>query len=68
MDIVELAKSSGFLASALRFYEAKGLIQSTDRIGLRRIFTATLLELLAMISLGAQLRFIAGRDRQDVYS
>lgn len=52
MDIVEVAKASGLPASTLRFYEEKGLIQSTGRNGLRRQFGANVLEQLALISLG----------------
>ena len=38
MDIAEVAKRSGMPASALRYYEEKGLIESTGRAGLRRTF------------------------------
>jgi len=52
MDISEVAKASGVPASALRFYEEKGLIISTGRQGLRRLFDASVLEKLALIALG----------------
>ena len=52
LDIVEVAKRSGLPASTLRFYEEKGLITSTGRRGLRRLFDAGVLEHLAMIGLG----------------
>ena len=52
MDIAEVAKQSGIPASTLRFYEEKGLIASTGRRGLRRIFNPNILERLALISLG----------------
>ncbi|MCK9608288.1 MAG: helix-turn-helix domain-containing protein [Methylomonas sp.] len=52
MDITEVAKVSGFPASTLRFYEEKGLIQSTGRVGLRRLFNSDVLERLALIGLG----------------
>ena len=52
MDIAEVAKRSGVPASALRFYEEKGLISSVGRRGLRRLFTADVLERLALIALG----------------
>ncbi len=51
MDIAEVAKASGLPASTLRFYEEKGLIQSIGRSGLRRLFSANVLERLALISL-----------------
>jgi len=52
MDISEVAKRSGLPASTLRFYEEKGLISSIGRQGLRRIFSANVLERLALIALG----------------
>jgi len=52
MDIAEVAKRSGVPASALRFYEERGLISSVGRQGLRRVFTADVLERLALIALG----------------
>jgi DNA-binding transcriptional MerR regulator len=52
MDINAVSKASGLPASTLRFYEEKGLIQSYGRKGLRRLFDASILERLALISLG----------------
>ena len=52
MDIAEVAKRSGMPASKLRYYEEKGLIASVGRQGLRRTFAPTVLEQLALISLG----------------
>lgn len=52
MDINEVARRSGVPASALRYYEQKGLIASVGRSGLRRVFTASVLERLALIALG----------------
>lgn len=52
MDISEVARRSGVPASTLRFYEEKGLIASTGRRGLRRLFPANVLERLALIALG----------------
>ncbi|HTN84181.1 MAG TPA: helix-turn-helix domain-containing protein [Sorangium sp.] len=52
MDIAEVARRSGVPASALRFYEEKGLIASTGRRGLRRLFDPGVLERLAVIALG----------------
>ncbi len=51
LDIGEVARRSGIPASALRFYEQKGLIASTGRHGLRRLFDPGVLERLAMIAL-----------------
>jgi DNA-binding transcriptional MerR regulator len=52
MDIAEVAKRSGLPASALRYYEEKGLIASTGRAGLRRTFAPEVLEQLSLIALG----------------
>jgi DNA-binding transcriptional MerR regulator len=52
MDISEVARRSGIAASALRFYEEKGLIVSVGRQGARRRFSPGVLDQLALISLG----------------
>jgi DNA-binding transcriptional MerR regulator len=52
LDIAEVARRSGVPASALRFYEEKGLIASAGRRGLRRVFDPKVLERLALIALG----------------
>jgi DNA-binding transcriptional MerR regulator len=52
MDISEVARKSGVAASALRYYERKGLIQSLERDGARRKFAPTVLDQLALIALG----------------
>lgn len=52
MDIAEVARRSGVPASALRFYEEKGLITSVGREGLRRRFAPGVLDQLALIALG----------------
>tara|TARA_R110001592_G_scaffold10110_2_gene52755 strand:+ start:16391 stop:16849 length:459 start_codon:yes stop_codon:yes gene_type:complete len=57
MDIAEVAKRTGVPASTLRFYEEKGLISSIGRQGLRRVFSANILERLALIALGRAVGF-----------
>ena len=52
MDIAEAARRSGLPASTIRFYEAKGLVASVGRRGLRRVFGPDVLERLALVSLG----------------
>jgi DNA-binding transcriptional MerR regulator len=52
MDITEVVQRSGVPASTLRFYEEKGLIASVGRSGLRRVFSAGVLERLALIAMG----------------
>lgn len=50
IDIGEVARRSGLAASALRFYERKGLILAEGRNGLRRAYRAETLERLALIT------------------
>jgi len=57
LDINEVARKSGVPASALRFYEEKGLIDSVGRRGLRRLFDRNVLERLALIALGRSAGF-----------
>ncbi|RST48542.1 helix-turn-helix domain-containing protein [Variovorax sp. DXTD-1] len=57
LDIAEVAQQSGVPASTLRFYEEKGLIASTGRRGLRRLFGAGVLERLALIAVGRSAGF-----------
>jgi DNA-binding transcriptional MerR regulator len=52
LDIAEVARQSGIPASTLRFYDEKGLIVSTGRRGLRRLFHPGVLERLALITVG----------------
>jgi DNA-binding transcriptional MerR regulator len=57
LDIAEVAQRSGVPASALRYYEEKGLIVSVGRRGLRRLFDPGVLERLALIALGRSAGF-----------
>lgn len=52
MDISEVAKKSGVAASALRYYERKGLIRSLSSGGARRRFAPAVMDQLALIALG----------------
>ncbi len=49
LDIAEVAARSGLAASALRFYERRGLIASGERNGLRRTYEPQVLDRLALI-------------------
>lgn len=60
IDINEVAKRSGVPASALRFYEEKGLVRPVGRRGLRRLFDPNVLERLALIALGRSAGFSLG--------
>lgn len=52
LDIGEVVQRSGLPASALRFYEDRGLIASIGRRGQRRVFDEAVLMRLALIALG----------------
>lgn len=69
LDIGEVSEKSGLPASALRFYEEKGLIRPVARRGLRRQYDPSVLERLAMIALGRSAGFsldeIAGMFAPD---
>ncbi|MCL4214476.1 MAG: helix-turn-helix domain-containing protein [Gemmatimonadales bacterium] len=52
VDIAEVVRRSGVAASALRFYESKGLIRPVGRAGLRRQYAPEVIERLALIALG----------------
>ncbi len=52
MDISEVARRTGVPASALRFYEKKGLISAISPVGERRRFAPDVLDQLALIALG----------------
>jgi DNA-binding transcriptional MerR regulator len=57
LDIGEVAHRAGIPASALRFYEKKGLVVSVGRHGLRRQYDRDVLERLALIALGRSAGF-----------
>ena len=52
MDISEVARKSGLAASALRYYQRKGLIHPLASDGARRKFAPAVLDQLALIALG----------------
>lgn len=52
LDIAEVSRRSGLAASALRFYESKGLIRPLEREGLRRRYAPEVMDQLALIALG----------------
>ena len=69
LDIGEVIRRAGVPASTLRFYEERGLIASTGRVGLRRQFDEAVLERLALIAVartaGFSLDEIAGMFGPD---
>lgn len=64
MDIAEVAKRSGVPASALRYYEKKGLISSVGPQGVRRRFSPAVFDQLALIALGQ----VAGLSLDEIHS
>lgn len=62
LDIGEVVRVSGVPPSALRFYEEKGLIRSTGRHGLRRLFSSHVIQQLEFITLGQ----LAGLSLDDI--
>lgn len=57
LDIGEVAARSGIKPSALRYYEAVGLISSVSRNGLRRQFPPEVLLQLKLIAMGQSAGF-----------
>ncbi len=57
LDIGQVARRSGLPASTLRFYEERGLIRAVGRHGLRRVFSAGVIDQLALITLGRNAGF-----------
>ncbi len=50
LDIAEVAEKSGLAASALRFYEKRGLIETAGRHGLRRTYDPDVLRRLDLVA------------------
>jgi DNA-binding transcriptional MerR regulator len=63
LDIGEVVKATGLAPSALRFYERRGLLSSSARNGLRRMYGADVIDRVALIvaarDAGFELREIA---------
>ena len=57
LDISEVAQQSGLPVSTLRYYEERGLIESSGRRGLRRQFDSQVVERLALIAFGRAVGF-----------
>ncbi|KAA2317507.1 MerR family transcriptional regulator [Pseudooceanicola sediminis] len=64
LDIREVCEKSGFTASALRYYEDAGLVQSVARRGLRRQYEPSTLKQLALIAMGRRAGFSLRDIRQ----
>lgn len=62
LDIGEVVRLTGVPPSTIRFYEKKGLIRSTGRNGLRRLFNSYVVKQLEFIALGQR----AGLSLEDI--
>lgn len=54
LSIGELAKRSGATVATIRFYESKGLVQSTRTVGGTRMFPRHALRRVSMVRLGVR--------------
>lgn len=62
LTIGQVASRAGLRASAIRYYEAQGLLPRTSRKGGKRIYDASILERLAVIELAK----MAGFNLQEI--
>lgn len=51
LTIKQVSEQTGLPSSTIRYYEEKGLIQSTGRKGITRVFKQSIIEQLALIAL-----------------
>lgn len=66
LPVGEIAERSGFAASALRFYEAEGLIHATRSPGGRRMFERSTLRRLAFIRAAANVGLSLQEIREEL--
>ena len=64
LDIGEVSRRTGLAPSALRYYEAEGLISSRARCGLRRQYDAAALERLAVVRVFSRAGFRLAEIKQ----
>jgi len=67
MTIGEVARESGFAASAIRFYEQAGLLPKPGRIGGRRQYHPSILEQLAVLERAKACGFSLDETRMLFY-
>lgn len=67
MTIGQVAKESGFAASAIRFYEDAGILPKAARRGGRRQFDQSILERLAVLERAKSCGFSLAETRQLFY-
>jgi MerR family redox-sensitive transcriptional activator SoxR len=66
LDVGQVATRSGFAASALRFYEAQGLIEATRTPGGRRQFQRSVLRRLAFIRAASNIGLTLDEVREEL--
>ncbi len=66
MSVGDVSRRSGFAASALRFYEAEGLIQAQRSPGGRRLFERATLRRLAFIRAASNVGLTLGEIREEL--
>jgi MerR family redox-sensitive transcriptional activator SoxR len=66
LDVGQVATRSGFAASALRFYEAQGLIEATRTPGGRRQFQRSVLRRLAFIRAASNIGLTLEEVREEL--
>ena len=67
MTIGQAAKESGFASSAIRYYEQEGVLPAPVRLGVRRQYTASVLERLAIIERAKACGFSLAEIRHVLY-
>ena len=67
MTIGQVAKECGVAASAIRYYEAEGVLPKPVRIGGRRLYDRAVLDRLAVIERAAACGFSLAEVRQLFY-
>ncbi|HYH35732.1 MAG TPA: redox-sensitive transcriptional activator SoxR [Nocardioides sp.] len=66
LSVTEVARRSGFAASALRFYEAQGLISAGRSAGGRRQYPRSVLRRLAFIRAASNVGLTLGEIRTEL--
>src|SRR6478735_10786786 len=66
LSVGDVARRSGYAASALRFYEAEGLISATRSAGGRRQFQRNVLRRLAFIRAASNIGLTLDEIREEL--
>jgi MerR family transcriptional regulator, redox-sensitive transcriptional activator SoxR len=66
LTVTDVARRSGFAASALRYYEDQGLIEATRSTGGRRRYQRSVLRQLAFIRAASNIGLTLGEIREEL--